>query len=251
MLDHSYWQVIAIIATYFFAATAKGITGLGFSTISLPFLAMAVDVKEALALIIIPSLASNLAVMRQVGEFRQTVARFWTMLLAIIPGLLLGLWVLSVIDGHQAGGILGFILILWCGYSLINADYRLPERLERPLAPISGFLTGVINGITGSQVMPSMPFLMALHLPRNMFIQAINCSFTLSSLIMAVGLGRLNLFTRDVFVISSFGIIFAFLGLKIGGYIRSKLSAEKFRLTLLGLLAIMGVSLILRSFPTL
>ena len=41
--------------------------------------------------------------------------------------------------------------------------------------------------------MPVVPFLMMLHLERPLFIQAVNCSFTLSSGVMALGLAAMGL----------------------------------------------------------
>lgn len=246
-LDYLGWQILAIFATYLFAATAKGVTGLGFSTTCLPFLSLAVGLKAALPLLIIPSIAANLIVMREAGKFGETVQRFWPMLLATVPGLALGLWALSQVDGRDAGGVLGLVLILWCGFSLARPDLRLPDIWARPLAPISGFLTGAVNGLTGSQVMPALPYLMALDLDRRIFIQAINCSFTLSSIIMAIGLGRLGLFTLEGIVISTIGTGLAFAGLRLGARIRHDLSPEAFRLAVLIMLAMMGVSLIVRA----
>jgi uncharacterized membrane protein YfcA len=243
-LDLSAVEVAAIIATYMFAATAKGVTGLGFSTTCLPILALFIGLKDALPLVIIPSVCSNLIVMRQAGRFGETLRRFWPMLLALLPGLVLGLWTLARIDGVQAGAVLGVMLLLWCAFSVAKPDMRLPARWERPLAPISGFLTGVINGVTGSQVMPAVPFLMTLHLDRNLFIQAVNCSFTLSSAVMAIGLGRLGLFARDELLISAFGACFVFLGLRLGSAIRHRLSEKLFRGGIMVMLSVMGLSLI-------
>ena len=243
-LDLSAVEVAAIIATYMFAATAKGVTGLGFSTTCLPILALFIGLKDALPLVIIPSVCSNLIVMRQAGRFGETLRRFWPMLLALLPGLVLGLWTLARIDGVQAGAVLGVMLLLWCAFSVAKPDMRLPARWERPLAPISGCLTGVINGVTGSQVMPAVPFLMTLHLDRNLFIQAINCSFTLSSAVMAIGLGRLGLFARDELLISAFGACFVFLGLRLGSAIRHRLSEKLFRGGIMVMLSVMGLSLI-------
>lgn len=245
--DYSAGQVVAILATYLLAATAKGVTGLGFSTTCLPFLAVTVGLKEALPLLIIPSVASNLVVMHGAGRFGETLARFWPMLLATVPGLVLGLWALALVDGREAGAVLGVVLVLWCAFSWARPDLRLPAGWERPLGPVSGFLTGTVNGITGSQVMPSMPYLMALHLDRNVFIQAINCSFTLSSLIMAVGLSRLGLFTTDGVIVSVIGTACAFSGLKLGEQVRHRLSPDAFRLAVLAMLAAMGVSLVVRA----
>ncbi len=247
-LDYSGWQIVAILATYVFAATAKGITGLGFSTTSLPILAFIVGLKDALPLVIIPSVCSNLVVMRQAGRFGETVARFWPMLLATLPGLVLGLWALSVIDSTLAGGVLGAMLLLWCAFTLATPELTLPARLERPLGLISGFLTGTVNGITGSQVMPSVPYLMTLKLERNLFIQAVNCSFTMSSLVLALGLRQLGLFSVSDVLISGFGTVVIFIGLHIGERVRDRLSPERFRFAVLLMLIAMGISLLVQAF---
>ncbi|WP_108835948.1 sulfite exporter TauE/SafE family protein [Tateyamaria sp. Alg231-49] len=236
-----------MFATYLFAATAKGVTGLGFSTVCLPFLTLTVGLKEALPLLIIPSLSTNLIVMRQAGRFKETLARFWPMLLTTLPGLMVGLWLLTTIDGLMAGGILGSVLLLWCAFAYAKPDFRLSATWERRLGPVSGFLTGVTNGVTGSQVMPSMPFLMSLHLDRNLFLQAINCSFTLSSVIMAFGLGKLGLFTLDAAILSVLGTVCAFVGLSLGERVRKRLSQDAFRLALILMLVGMAIGLIFRA----
>ncbi|MEM7731858.1 MAG: sulfite exporter TauE/SafE family protein [Pseudomonadota bacterium] len=248
MADLSLLQVAAIFATYVFAATAKGITGLGFSTTCLPILALFIGLKEALPLVVIPSIWSNLIVMRQAGHFVETVRRFWPMLLALLPGLALGLWVLSGIDGPQAGAVLGVMLLLWCAFSAATPNLGLPAHLERPLAPLSGVLTGFINGLTGSQVMPAVPFLMMLRLERSLFIQAINCSFTLSSVVMAMGLGKLGLFSLSDILVSALGACLVIFGIRMGEAVRHRLSERWFRNAVLGMLAIMGLGLILPVF---
>ena len=247
LLDLSLFQIAALFATYLFAAVAKGVTGLGFSTTSLPILALLFGLKDALPLVIVPSICSNLVVMKQAGRFGEAVRRFWPMLIALLPGLFVGLWVLSRIDGVQAGAVLGIMLLLWCVFSYAKPDLRLAPRWERPLAPISGFVTGMINGMTGSQVLPSVPFLMMLHLERSLFIQAVNCSFTFSSLVMAMGLGRLGLFSQGDLLISIVGTSLVFVGVSIGGAIRARLSEEWFRKSILAMLTVMGLSLIAAS----
>ena len=246
--DLSVLHVLVVLATYMFAATAKGITGLGFSTTCLPILTLAIGLKEALPLVIIPSIWSNLIVMRQAGRLSETLGRFWPMLLALLPGLVFGLWILSRIHGAQAGAVLGVMLILWCAFSFLNPELRLPLKLERPLAPVIGCLTGVINGVTGSQVVPAVPFLMSLHLDRNLFIQAVNCSFTLSSVVMAIGLSQLGLFETSDVLLSGLGACFVIFGVQFGVAIRRRLSEALFRNAILVILSIMGLSLLVPVF---
>ena len=69
-------ELIIIYAVFFGAALAKGVTGLGFSTACLPFLVLALGLRETLPLLLLPSMASNLLVMRSVGHFRATVVGF-------------------------------------------------------------------------------------------------------------------------------------------------------------------------------
>lgn len=205
----------------------------------------AIGLKDALSLVLIPSICSNLVVMRQVGQFKSTILRFWPMLLATIPGLILGLWVLSEIKEDMAKVVFGLVLLLWCGFSLLKPDLRLTDGRERYFAPISGICTGIINGLTGSQVMPAIPFLMSLSLDRNAFIQAANCSFTMSSLIMMLGLGHLGLFTGTDVLISTFGVLCVFVGVKFGTAVRERLSEKAFRNTILAILTMMSISLLM------
>ena len=240
-------EIAFIFVVYFLAATAKGVTGLGFSTMCLAPIALVVGLKVALPLLIIPSISTNLMVMVGAGQFGPTVRRFWPMLTATAPAVVVGLWLLDSVDGARAGAALGLVLLAFVAFSYANPNMRLPGHLERPLQPVSGALTGLVNGVTGSQVMPSMPFLMSLHLERNMFVQAINCSFTLSSVIMVAGLAHLGLMTWEAGVISAIGTVFALIGIRVGERIRERLSPDQFRLGILAMLTMMGVALIAKG----
>ncbi|MFK7944475.1 MAG: sulfite exporter TauE/SafE family protein [Paracoccaceae bacterium] len=240
-------EVLFIFAIYFMAASAKGVTGLGFSTMCLAPLALVVGLKSALPLLIIPSISTNIMVMVGVGHFGATIRRFWPMLLATVPGLLVGLWLLDSVNGGAAGAVLGLVLLLFVAFSWSRPDMRLPATWERPLQPVSGALTGLVNGVTGSQVMPSMPFMMSLHLERNMFVQAINCSFTLSSMIMVAGLAKLGLMTWEAVIVSTIGTAFALIGIRVGERIRDQLSPDQFRIGILAVLSVMGLALIAKG----
>jgi len=164
--------------------------------------------------------------------------------LSLLPGLALGLWTLAYIDGRLAGAILGGMLLVWCAVSFTKPELSIAAHWERPLAPFSGFITGTINGITGSQVLPMLPFMMMLQLERNLFLQAVNCSFTLSSLVMVLGLGKLGLFLWEDVLISVIGVLFVTIGLSLGAAVRSRLSETQFRQGILILLSLMGLGLI-------
>lgn len=238
-------QILVVAGAYFVAGLVKGVTGLGFSTTALPFLVLALGLTHALPLVILPSMASNLMVMRAAGHFCSTFRQFWILYVAAIPGLLVGLRLLATLDTGYSTAVLGIVLVLYSVLALAQPDLRLPRRLARPVSGPVGFVTGIVNGLTGSQVMPVLPFLLSLHLETDRFLQATNSFFTMSSLVMGAGLTTLGLMTPEAVAVSLIGLVPVWLGIKTGSAGRLLLSPQAFRTAVLLVLALLGVSLLL------
>ncbi len=235
-----------ILIAYLVAASIKGFTGIGFSTSCLPIMALRLDLKLAIPLVVIPSIVSNIAVMIQAGRFKQAIKRFWPFYLASVPGLLLGLLLLVAIQASVAKAILGLVLILYALWALVNKSASLPEKWERCLKIPAGFSTGFVNGLTGSQVMPSLPYLLSLKLKKSDFIQAINISFTLSSLMMLLGMNRLGYLPPDILLLAVTGLIPVLGTLYFAGKLQKKLSGDSHRTLVLVFLLVMGAILLLK-----
>ena len=241
------WTLIPVCLAFFAAAFLKGITGLGFSTICLPILTTFLDLKTSIPLVIVPSLSSNVLVMVQAGRFGEALRRFWPLYVSAIPGVVLGVSVLTSVKGSLSRAILGGVLFLYALWALRAKDEGLPKHVEAWLTGPVGFITGVVNGVTGSQVMPILPFLLALKLHKDLFVQAINLSFTLSSLIMLALLSRVGLLTVNLVSMAVLGIAPVALGIVLGGRLRRALPEDGFRKAVLVFLLVIGCSLILRA----
>jgi uncharacterized membrane protein YfcA len=236
-----------VFAVFLVAAFLKGITGLGFSTMCLPMLTVFLDHKTAIPLVILPSLCSNVLVMANAGKFTTAFKRFWPVYIAAIPGLLGGLWILHAIQSSKSRAFLGMMLCVYAVWALIQSDFRLTDRFERWLFVPVGISTGFVNGITGSQVMPILPYLLSLQLDKKLFVTAINLSFTLSSLVMLLGLRRIGLIDPQSLITSISGIIPVTFGIYLGGLIRQSLPEKHYRRIVLGFLIVLGMSLIVRT----
>lgn len=228
------------------AGVVKGATGLGYSTCALPVLTLAVGLHTAMPLVLFPSLASNLTVMAGAGHFRATLRRFLWLYLALLPGLGLGLLLLLRIDQDAAASVLGLVIVAYCVFAFWRIDLRLAGRFERPLQIPVGLLNGLINGLTGSQIMPLVPYMLSLRLDPRRFVQAVNIGFTLSSLVMVVGLSQAGVLTGTTFLVSVAGIAPAMLGGWLGGKLRERLPEAKFRPLVLGVLMVLGAILMSR-----
>lgn len=240
-------QLATIAAAYFIAALVKGATGLGYSSTSLPILTLAFGLKEALPLVLIPSVASNLVVMASTDGFRASAQRFWPMVLSAAASVFVGLWALTRMRGEMAAAILGTVLLIYVGFTLSNMRFRLNEARTRKFEPVIGAATGFVNGLTGSQVMPLVPYLLSLDTTRERFIHASNQSFTLSSAAMFVGLGAAGLMTAQVAAVSACGLVLVVLGVRVGQRVSRHLPPQASRTAVLIVLAALGLGLVLRA----
>jgi len=242
------WVDYAFILTaYVVASGIKGLTGIGFSTSCLPIMALRLDLKIAIPLVIVPSIVSNLVVMFQAGRFREAISRFWPLYLASIPGLVAGLTILVAIDANIAKAILGLVLISYALWALRNKTFSLSAEWERLLKMPVGLCTGFVNGLTGSQVMPVLPYLLSLKLNKNAFVQSINISFTLSSLIMLVGMNRLGHLSFNTFLTAFGGLIPVLLTVYLAGRLQGRLTGALHRTMVLTFLLVMGLILLVKT----
>lgn len=235
------WVDYAFIVTaYVVAGCIKGLTGIGFSTSCLPIMALRLDLKVAIPLVIVPSIASNLAVMVQAGHFRQAVRRFWPLYVASLPGLLIGLTILVSTGVELPKAILGLVLVAYALWALSNRTFALSPKWEHTLKCPVGFCTGIVNGLTGSQVMPVLPYLLSLELHKNAFVQAINLSFTASSLVMLIGMNRLGHLSPETFTIAVAGLAPVLMAVYFAGMLQHRLSGALHRKLVLAFLLVMG-----------
>lgn len=236
-----------VLIAYIVAGVIKGVTGIGFSTSCLPIMALRLDLKLAIPLVIVPSIVSNVVIMLQAGHFMDVVRRFWVLYAATIPGLLIGLSILVSINVDLAKVFLGLVLILYALLALAKKPVKFSESLERGLKIPVGFSTGFINGLTGSQVMPVLPYLLSLGLDKNTFIQAINISFTLSSVIMLFGMSQLGYLSAHTLLIAAGGAIPLMTIVFVGGKLRNRISQRLYQKLVLIFLLILGLILSVKS----
>ena len=239
--------IILVLTVFFIASFLKGLTGLGFSTLCLGFLAVFIDLKLAIPLVFLPSLTSNLIIMIQTGRFIEGLKRFWLLYISALPGLVIGIWFLGSSQNQAPAVLLGIVMFLYGFWGLKQGLIQLSEKKEKQLAMPVGIISGLVNGATGSQIMPIMPYLLSIKMDRDLFIQSINCAFTFNTIVMMIGLGKLGLITQSVVYLSAGGILPVALGIFLGGKIRKRVSDDLYRKMVLSLLIALGISLIFKS----
>ncbi len=227
------------------AGLIKGITGIGYSTCALPFLSVALGLRNAMALVVAPAIASNVAVLLGGSDVRRAAARFWPFYVSTVPGIVVGTYLLGVMDADVATQILGAVTLAYVILALARPALRMSPRLERPLSVPAGFLNGIMTGTTGSQIMPLMPYFMSLRLKPEEQVQAINLAVTIASLILGVAMLLTGLMSSGLALASLVATAPAMVGVCAGNIVRPALAGPTFRFLSLMTLTSIGTSLVL------
>src|SRR5260370_1278395 len=106
-------QMLVIAGAFLVAGVAKGAVRLRLAPIAIGLLTFAVSLEEALALIVLPTLATNVwqAIFRR--GFLTLLRRFWTMIAAAVAALIATAMVFGTLGSPRAAGWVGLILVLY------------------------------------------------------------------------------------------------------------------------------------------
>jgi len=240
--------IIAAAAAFFLAGFVKGVTGLGLPTVAIGLLSLVMAPAQAAALLVVPTLVTNIWQLAAGPSIRALLRRLWPMMVAIC----LGTWSaggLLVASGARALAWLGLALIVYAAIGLLRLRLRLrvPARLEPWLSPVIGGATGVVTAATGVLTIPAVPYLQALGLEQDDLVQALGLSFTVSTVALAVVLTRADAFHMSVAGASTMALVPALCGMFAGQWVRGRLKPAVFRMCFLVAMLMLGLELAWRG----
>lgn len=221
--------LLMVAATFLLAGAVKGVIGLGLPTVSLAILAAVLDLPSAMALLLVPSLATNLWQASVGGQAGPLLRRLWPFLLAAGVTVWIGALALRQVDFALLTALLGVVLILYAASGLAGVALAIGRARQSWAGPLFGAVNGLLTGMTGSFVVPGVLYLQAIGLPRDQLIQAMGMLFTVSTLALAVALGDSGLLSAELGLISAAALLPALLGMVLGQKLRKRLPEATFR----------------------
>ena len=220
---------LLVMATFLLAGTVKGVIGLGLPTVSLAILTVAIDLPTAMALLLVPSFATNLWQASVGGNAASLWRRLWPFMLPAGLCVWIGALALQRIDLALLSALLGALLIVYASVSLAGLRLQPGIRQQSWAGPLAGLLNGLLTGMTGSFVVPGVIYLNAIGLTRDQLIQAMGMLFTLSTLALALSLGHIGMLNGAQIATSSIALLPAIAGMIIGQRLRRLFSERTFR----------------------
>lgn len=116
----------------------------------------------------------------------------------------------------------------------------MPPDWVLPLSVPLGAVNGMLTGMTGSFMVPSVLFMHAIGFKRDMLVQAMGVFFALSTIVLAVSLGRNDLISAEHVRLSLMALVPSIIGLYIGRWVRLRINEERFQQVFLGSVLLLG-----------
>jgi uncharacterized membrane protein YfcA len=244
MLDPT---LIFVGVVFALAGFVKGVIGLGLPTISMGLLTVVMPPVQAAAILILPSLVTNVWQMVAGPALPVVMRRLWPMMLAVCLGTWAGLGLMTGATARFGTALLGVALILYAMTGL--AEFRLPapKGWGPVLSPLVGAVTGLITAATGVFVIPAVPYLQAVGLEKEELVQALGLSFTVSTFALAINVGLEGGLQLSNAIDTIAALALACVGMWIGQAIRLRMSPTMFRKWFFVGLSLLGIYLIVQS----
>ncbi len=239
--------VVALVA-FIIAGFVKGILGFGFPIVALVVLTLALGLLDALAIIVIPTLATNILQALSGTYLREILQRMWLYFLVAMTFIFLTSFFIADVNVNWLTGMLGAVLFFFSLSRLLNMHIAVRREQEPILAVFFGAMNGTLTGFTGSFMVPSVLYMQALGFQRDMLVQAMGVFFALSTLMLTLSLGSNDLISTDQALLSVVALVPSFAGVFIGRWVRRQVDEDQFQKLFLLSVLLLGAYIVIRSF---
>ena len=233
-----------IAAALLLAGFIKGALGMGLPTVSMGLLAVAMPPSRALAIVIVPAIATNIWQTFVGRHLRDIVKRLWPLMAGTVVGIWLNAGSLTGPYAHYVPIALGALLVIYAIVGLSRFSFNVARRDEKWIGGIVGVVTGVISAATGVQVIPSMPFMQAIGMEKDELVQALGVFFTVATLALAFSLSTAGVLTAATALPGAIAMVCSFAGVFVGQSVRSRMQPEAFRRWFLIAMILLGLYLV-------
>jgi uncharacterized membrane protein YfcA len=245
MLDS---MLVLIAAAFLLAGFIKGVLGLGLPTVSMGLLAVTMPPSQAIAIVIVPAIVTNIWQTFGGPYLRDIMRRLWPLMLGTVAGIWLNAGLLTGPYAPYGTVVLGTLLVIYAILGLSKLNFKVARRDEKWIGGIAGLMTGVVSAATGVQVIPSMPYMQAIGMEKDELVQALGVFFTVATIALAFNLTTTGLLTATTALPGAIAMAASFAGMFIGQAVRNRMQPEMFRRWFLIAMIFLGIYLAASAF---
>ncbi len=236
-----------IFGTFFVAGIVKGLIGLGLPAMALGIMILQLQLRDSMAILVLPLLITNLWQGINGGYFVVILKRLWMLFAAGVIGIWFAVGIMTVANPDILAIILGVVLSSYATFSMLTPQFTFLSNFERLLLPVAGAITGIIAGLTGSMAFPAVAYIQRIGLSRAAFIQAIGIWFCLGSLALGGSMESRGILPSNLALVSLGAVITAVIGMTIGRSLQQRLSEPAFNKIFFTALILLGIYITCRG----
>ncbi len=170
--------ILWIFAVIALAGVIQGALGFGFPFIATPLVAMFADMRTAVVVILLPTLATTVVTLVTSGPLGPVLARFWRMPIYAFCGALAGTWLFISAPDAPYQLLLALIIVVYLNLDRIaRGNWPLIRRHEQAFAPLAGAAAGLFEGTANVAAPPLIIYYLALGLAPALLVQALQICF--------------------------------------------------------------------------
>lgn len=245
-MDGTFLYLVAT-ACFLLAGTVKGVVGIGLPTTAIGLMTLWIDPRIAIALTLLPMTFSNAWQVFRMGKIRSSLRNYWLFAVVLFIGVGLTTLLSKDVPQNVLTGILGAIIIVFSLVNLVRDFPALPDRFDRPAQVLMGVFAGIMGGLTAVWGPPMIMYLTAMRKPKDEFVRATGFLIFVGSVPLLLGYIRNGFMTADLTWAGLAMLIPTLAGFTLGEALRSRMSGDVFRKTLLYVFLLLGLNLLRRS----
>lgn len=221
--------IAGVVCSLIVAGLLKGTIGVGMPVVALPLLSLFIDIKSAAMLLSMPLIFSNVPQALEGGKTGRCLMQLMPVILGMIPGLVLGVRVLLVVDANDAKIIAGLVLMGVGAVTLLAPKLQLQSRFVLPTGITFGFFVGILGGIAAMAGPLVFIFLLAKGLSGKTFTKEASLYLIVSAGLLAILLTASHQFSWLDVLVSTAATLPVVLGMYVGQHIAIKLQLRHSR----------------------
>ena len=118
--DISLFEIAILGIILLLGGGVHGLLGFGFPLLATPLMALLVDVRTAILILLIPTMVINIASIAQSGRGGPLIGRYWPLVVCVVAGSVAGTRLLIVTDPAPYRLLLAAVLLFYLGLAALN-----------------------------------------------------------------------------------------------------------------------------------
>jgi hypothetical protein len=241
------WIAASVIAI--FAGFVKGATGFALPMIMISGLSTIMEPERALALLILPTVLSNLwqALRGGLEGARRGLRTHWRYVLVVAVCILFGGHLVRILPTTAIYLLIGVPILLFSLAQLAGWQLRLEEARRRTAEIVIAAVAGLIGGVSGVWGPPTVLYLNALDTPKGEHVQVQGLVYGIGSVMLLATHLRSGILNDETLPQSAAMVVPVVLGLVAGMAVHDRMDARRFRQVMQVALILAALNLIRRG----